>query len=82
MQSKPRTTISLKLDKKSISPFYNLLQNGFRVEQILNEGSHELKSAGGLLVIEGKELRYDQPYTINWSRVTEELLLKVSSYPE
>ncbi len=32
MQSKPRTTISLKLDKKSISPFSNLLQNGFRVE--------------------------------------------------
>jgi hypothetical protein len=32
VQSKPRTTISLKLDKKSISPFTNLLQNGFRVE--------------------------------------------------
>ncbi len=32
VQSKPRTTISLKLDKKSISPFSNLLQNGFRVE--------------------------------------------------
>ncbi len=32
VQSKPRTTISLKLDKKSISPFSNLLQNGIRVE--------------------------------------------------
>jgi len=52
------------------------------MEQILNDGSHELKSAGGLLVMDGKELRYDQPYTINWSRVTEELLLKVSSCPE
>ena len=32
VQSKARTTICLKLDKKSISPFSNLLQNGFRVE--------------------------------------------------
>ena len=59
-----------------------IIINREAMEQILNDGSHKLKSAGGLLLINGKELCYDQPYTINWSRVTEELLLKVSSSPE
>jgi hypothetical protein len=59
-----------------------IIINREAMEQILNDGRHELKSAGGLLVMDGKELRYGQPYAINWSRVTEELLLKAFCRPE
>ena len=48
------------------------------VRSILEDESHRLKSLFKSVELDGKEIPYDQLYTLDWSQVSENLLFKVS----
>ncbi len=51
------------------------------LEHILKGETHHLKSVISLMVMNGEEMHPDQLDTVDWSRVTENLFLKVSARP-
>jgi hypothetical protein len=55
-----------------------IIINRENVKSILDDGSHTLKSSTRSVELDGKEILYEQLYTLDWSQVSENLLFKVS----
>ena len=55
-----------------------IIINKADVKPILDDGSHALKSLSKSIELDGKEILYEQLYTLDWSQVSENLLFKVS----
>jgi hypothetical protein len=76
--------VSIKLFNLLVNELgFQFLRNGIIIKredfrQLLDDGSHKLKSSTRSVELDGKEIPFEQLYTVGWSQESGNLLFNVS----